>query len=272
MLTAFDKLGQITDLDLERENKAITEFVCKEKGISINLSQLNFSYPGSSYPILQDINLEIFKGAKVGLIGLNSSGKASLLNIISTLYQPSSGIVRFNNFHVSDISLQEIRSKLGSYLESEELFEGTLYENISLMRKSVSMEDVMWVIEKMKLLDFVNNNKDGLQTLLKPTGKALSKSVVQKILLARAVVIRPELLVISNNLENLSSQDKREIIDFLCDASQTWTLLASTHDAYFASKCKHLVYMEKGSIQAEGNFKQLIQNQTINNILYAQHI
>ncbi|MFT4969120.1 MAG: ABC-type bacteriocin/lantibiotic exporter with double-glycine peptidase domain, partial [Chitinophagales bacterium] len=146
VLTAFDKLGAITDLELENKSDKLTAFKCDADGLAVELNELSFNYPGRPLQVLKGITLHIEAGEKVCFVGENSSGKASMLNIISTLYTPTDGIVKFHGYHCVDLDLHEIRTHIGSYLESEELFEGTLYENISLMRNSVKTEDVIEAI------------------------------------------------------------------------------------------------------------------------------
>ena len=256
-------------MDLEKKTNSITKFECEGPGIKVEVSDISFNYPGRILEVISNISFTIKASEKVCLVGQNSSGKASLLNVISTLYTPCSGALRFNEYHALDLDLEELRSFVGSYLESEELFEGTLYENISLMRKSVKPEDVIWAIDNLGLNDFVNSSKEGLHCMLKPTGKSLSKSVAQKILLARSIVIRPKLLIIGNNLNNLSSLDKHAVVDFLCDESNLWTLVCSSNDAYFAAKCNKVIYLKEGKVEENGTFNSLIKNKEVKNILDA---
>ncbi|MFT5071322.1 MAG: ABC-type bacteriocin/lantibiotic exporter with double-glycine peptidase domain [Chitinophagales bacterium] len=269
VLTAFDKLGAITDLELENKSDKLTAFKCDADGLAVELNELSFNYPGRPLQVLKGITLHIEAGEKVCFVGENSSGKASMLNIISTLYTPTDGIVKFHGYHCVDLDLHEIRTHIGSYLESEELFEGTLYENISLMRNSVKTEDVIEAINHVKLNDFINRDKNGLQTFIKPTGKTLSKSVVQKILLARSIVSKPKLLIIGNNLNNLSSIDKHHVVDYLCKKENPWTLLFSSNDYYVASKCDRVIALSQGEILTQGTFQELIVNPAIKNILDA---
>lgn len=269
VLTAFDKLGGIADLELEKKTNDVTEFKCDTPGIGVELSNVSFSYPGRPLDVLNQINLNIKAGEKVCFIGENSAGKASLLNIVSTLYNPTKGIVKFHGYHSVDLDLHQIRSHIGSYLESEELFEGTLYENISLMRESVKAEAVIEAINQVKLNDFVNRDENGLHSIIKPTGKTLSKSVVQKILVARSIVTKPKLLIIGNNLNNLSPIDKHHVVNFLCQKDHPWTLLFSSNDEYLASKCDRVIALSKGEVLAEGKFPTLIKNPIIKNIFDA---
>lgn len=269
VLTAFDKLGTITDLDLESQSNDVTRFKCDTKGMKVELSNINFNYPGRSLSVLENISFTVKEGEKICLIGKNASGKASLLNVISTLYSPISGSLKFNEYHSIDLNLDRIRTFIGSYLESEEIFEGSLYENISLNRADVEVEDVLWAIDKVKLNDYLDNTNLGIHAIIKPTGKSLSKSIIEKILLARSIVIRPKLLLIGNNFSNLSSQDKHDIIDFICGSAQEWTLMSSSNDAYLASKCDRIFLMDKGKIKVKGTYSDLKDNAEFKNILDA---
>jgi ABC-type bacteriocin/lantibiotic exporter with double-glycine peptidase domain len=269
VLTAFDKLGAIADLDLESQTNDVTKFKCETKGMKVELSNIHFNYPGRSLNVLDDISFTVAAGETVCLIGKNASGKASLLNLVSTLYSPIAGSIKFNEYHSIDLNLDRIRTFIGSYLESEEIFEGSLYDNIALNRPGLEVEDVLWAIEKVRLNDYLDDSNLGIHAIIKPTGKSLAKSIIQKILLARAIVNRPKLLLVGNNFNNLSSQDKHHIVDFICNPEQEWTVISSSNDAYLASKCNRIFLMDNGKIISDGNYEDLKNNAEIKNILDA---
>lgn len=269
VLTALEKLGTITDLDLESETRGLTTIECKENRMSLDLKNISFSYPGRSYQVLDDITLKIDAGQKVAVVGQSGSGKASLLNLIATMYKPASGVVSYDNINLNDMNLSNIRQHIGSYLADEELFEGTIYDNLTLGRNGVSYEDVSWALKQVRLTDYVNNLSDGLKTWLKPTGKPLSQSFVQKLLLARAIVYRPELLVIGNTMENINAAELLDIHTFLANKENPWTLIILSNHKEFLPLVDSIIYLDSGKVLDMGNYASLLQTPSFKNLIHA---
>lgn len=270
VFTALEKIGTITDLELESDTRGIVQKECPENsGIEVRVKDISFSYPESNYEILDDITLEVPASSKIAVAGKSSSGKASLLNLVSTLYKPTKGIVQYNGINVNDMNLKNIRSHIGSYLTSEELFEGTLYENITLGREKATYKNVIWALEKTCLSDYVNKLQEGLKTKLKPTGKPLSQSIVQKILLARAIATKPQLLVLGNNLDKINEKEKRKIFEFLCDSKNSWTLLFASNDKNLVELSDTVVFLNDGVIQGIDTYKKMLSDSSFKTLMYA---
>ena len=261
VFTALEKIGTITDLELESDTRGIVEIECPENsGIDISAKGISFSYPESKHQILDNITLDVSASSKIAIAGKSSSGKASLLNLISTLYKPTEGIVQYNGINLNDMNLKNIRNHIGSYLTSEELFEGSLYENITLAREKATYENIIWALEKTSLSDYVNKLPEGLKTKLKPTGKPLSQSIVQKILLARAIATKPQLLVLGNNLDKINEKEKRKIFEFLCDSKNSWTLLFASNDKNLVELSDTVVFLNDGVIQGIDTYKKMLSD------------
>ena len=270
VFTALEKIGTITDLELESDTRGIVEIECPENsGIDISAKGISFSYPESKHQILDNITLDVSASSKIAIAGKSSSGKASLLNLISTLYKPTEGIVQYNGINLNDMNLKNIRNHIGSYLTSEELFEGSLYENITLAREKATYENIIWALEKTSLSDYVNKLPEGLKTKLKPTGKPLSQSIVQKILLARAIATKPQLLVLGNNLDKINEKEKRKIFEFLCDSKNSWTLLFASNDKNLVELSDTVVFLNDGVIQGIDTYKKMLSDSSFKTLMYA---
>ncbi|MEO9965459.1 MAG: ATP-binding cassette domain-containing protein [Reichenbachiella sp.] len=249
VLTGLEKLGQITDVPLENEEGISLTEVCKEGGIPIEFSKLSYQFEGESKKALDDINLDVKAGEKICIVGGNESGKTTLISVASGLYHNYEGSVLFNGIPFSDININSFRSVVGDNLNLQDLFHGTLAQNISVGKDDVEMEDILRAINQTGLNGFLKQLPKGLATMISPEGQGLSDSVRQKIILSRTLAERPKIVVMDNNaLSGLDFEDRKRISNILTDPKQEWTLLAVTNDPLMLNKCDRVVTLENGKI------------------------
>ena len=146
---------------------------------------------------------------------------------------------------------------IGECLESEQLFEGTLLENIATGRPNATFANVKWAVENLGLTPFLKTLPNGYQTRIDPQGKKLPWSTVQKILLARSIAIQPKLLVLENILEAMNPDEIIRIVDFLTHPDRPWTMVAVSSNHYLASKVDQIAVVQEGSVRATGNYTEL---------------
>ncbi len=246
VLTAVEKIGQVSDLEIEKSVKA--KPIDASEGLTLETEDVIFRYPDADKDSLKNINLKINSGEKVFISGRNGSGKTTLLRILSGYIHPSSGIfyVNENNFNKTDND--QYRNLTGIVLQGETPFEGTLYENITLNNPDLSGADVKWAIEKVGLSGFVKKLPMGYDTPVNPDGRQLTASVCRKIMLARAIAGRPKVLFLEDPTESMDNESAHEIIDFLFDPKNKWTVIVSSVNDYWKQRCDRYIEMEKGTI------------------------
>ncbi|UTW62947.1 ATP-binding cassette domain-containing protein [bacterium SCSIO 12741] len=248
VLTSLEKIGQVTDLELESDEGLDLNEQCREPGVAVELDRVGFTYPGNRQPTLNDLSLKIAPGEKVLVTGENGSGKSTLLQIIAGLYQVQEGVLTFNGFPKGNLHPTSLRAVIGDSLSQEQLFEGTVLENITMGREAATFENVKWAVEHLGLSHFINRMPMGYNTVLDPEGKRLPKSVVQKMLLARSIADRPKLLLLEDTFELVEVSERRRIIDFLTNPENGWTLVAVSTDPYLARRFDTAVLLEKGRV------------------------
>ncbi len=248
VLTALEKIGQVVDLELERTEGVHT--ICKsdDHGMQVQLNAINFTYPDGDRQVLKAVSLEIKGGERVIVTGSNGSGKSTLLQIIAGLYEVNSGAVSYNGLVKGSLNLDSLRSSIGDRLAHEQLFDGTVLENIAMGRPEATFEHVQWAVKNLRLETFISNLPLGFDTPLDPMGRKLPKSVIQKLLLARAIVHKPKLLLLEDALEHLDAAERAAIVDFLVDEKQDWSIVAVSGDAYFQSKVNRVGTMNNGEL------------------------
>ena len=248
VLTALEKIGQVVDLELERTEGVQT--ICKsdDHGMQVQLNAINFTYPDGDRQVLKAVSLEIKGGERVIVTGLNGSGKSTLLQIIAGLYDVNSGSVSYNGLVKGSLNLDSLRSSIGDRLAHEQLFDGTVLDNIAMGRPEATFEQVQWAVKNLRLETFISNLPLGFDTPLDPMGRKLPKSVIQKLLLARAIAHKPKLLLLEDALEHLDATERAAIVDFLVDEKQDWSIVAVSGDTYFQSKVNRVGTMNNGEL------------------------
>lgn len=249
VLTSVEKIGQIVDLNIEEPQSKNQDYCFTN--ITLETENLRFKFPDSTNDILDKINLKIDPKEKIYLEGDNGSGKTTLLRILSGAMQPTSGSFFINDDTYRKIDLAQYRSQIGTITQGETPFEGTILENITFNNQLVSHEDIKWAIESVKLGSFIKTLPNGLDTKIFPDGRQLSSSNAQKILLARSIVNKPKILFYEDPLDKMDEEATKEIIDFITDAKNKWTVIVSSKNDYWKQKCHRKIKMKDGKIIAD---------------------
>ena len=249
VLTSVEKIGQIVDLNIEEPQSKNQDYCFTN--ITLETENLRFKFPDSMDDVLDKINLKIDQAEKIYLEGDNGSGKTTLLRILSGAMQTTSGSFFINDDTYRKIDLAQYRSQIGTITQGETPFEGTILENITFNNPLVSHDDIKWAIESVKLGTFIKTLKDGLDTKIFPDGRQLSSSNAQKILLARSIVSKPKILFFEDPLDKMDAEATKEIIDFITDAKNKWTVIVSSKNEYWKQRCSRRIKMKDGKIIAD---------------------
>jgi ABC-type bacteriocin/lantibiotic exporter with double-glycine peptidase domain len=251
LFTSIEKLGEVDDFSLDN-NSSLTESlpVDTKKPLDVELKNISFSYPHTTKKILNDVSYHFQSGKKYVITGNNGSGKSTLLHLISGLYKPTTGNISVNGHSYQCYKYDELNSVSGNGLKEETLFEGTLMENITLGRKNISMNDVEFVLEKLFLKEYVTSIPNGLFTPVEPLGRKLPRSIIQKLLLARALVNNPRLLSIEYNLDAIETNERKKILSLLFDKKHDWTLIMISNDEQVIKEADVVIKMNDGTFES----------------------
>jgi ABC-type bacteriocin/lantibiotic exporter with double-glycine peptidase domain len=256
VLTAVEKLAKVTEMPVEQNG--MVEFPSGNEGLSIEIKQLRFDYTETKmHPVFDHLSLDIVSNEKVCLMGRAGSGKSTLLRLLTGAFRDFEGNISINQVPIVNYKMESLRSQMGILLSQQDIFEGTLFENISMGNQAITVETIMATAEKVGLKDYLSNLPDGLMTHLDPAGKRLSEKVVKKILLVRALVNHPRLVLLEEPFEGIEDQPKQSIINFLFYHSPNQTILISSNDIEFAAKCDKVIFLEEGKIKAIGKWASI---------------
>lgn len=229
VLTSLEKIGTVVDLEIEKDaNNKQCEYL--EKDLNIELKDINYKYPDSESLILQNVNLKINQGDKIVINGSNGSGKTTLMRLLAKIINPTSGTIFINDTNSKRICLDEIRSKISIITYNQGTFEGTILENLTFNNQLITMTEVKEVLNKVMLTDFIKSLPNGLDTKLCTDGKQINSSVVQKILIARAILMKPRILLLEDSLSKVEPNQTKQIINYLFEEQKDLTVVVITNN------------------------------------------
>lgn len=247
VLTAVDKLSKVTDKPLEREGDL--NFTGGDRPMKVELSDLRFGYNGTE--ILRNISLIAEPGSKNLIVGADGSGKSTLLRVLSGVYGNYSGNFLLNNIPIKNYLPESYRKRTGILLSQQDIFFGSLLENITMGDADIRPEQIMELASSIGLQDFLLEN--GFETILDPAGKRLSRSVIQKILLLRALINKPGLLLLEEPWREFEPATKQKIVDYLIN-NKNVTVIAESNDLSIAPLFDNIIFMEEGQMKYVGKF------------------
>ncbi len=245
-LTSLEKIGQIVDKELESQDGNSPSF---SKSIHIELDHVSYEVSNRKKPILKDISFNINAQSRILIQGESGAGKSTLLQLISGVIKPTSGHIYINDMSIDSLHINYYRSQLGLSLSDETPFEGSIRENLTFGNSKVSDEDIYEVLDIVGLKPFIKDQEKGLDTVLYPDGKQMSYTISKKLVLARAILKRPKLLILEDALDRFHQAETNTIIEYLSHKDRPWGLIVVSSNSAWAEKCTELINLDRGTIK-----------------------
>ncbi|MBM3769232.1 MAG: ATP-binding cassette domain-containing protein, partial [Acidobacteria bacterium] len=243
---AIDKLGGLTDLPLERSSEEAASLA--EGPASLRFREVEIGY---GRPLLRVADFEVRPGERLVIRGEHGSGKSTLVDIIYGLRTPQAGSVHIDGADLRDVPLRSLRAST-ALVRGIEIFPGTVLESIRLGRGEIPIGEVSAALDAVALSEEIAAFPDGLNTQLHPSGRPLSRSQAARLMLARAIVSKPRLLILDDALEFLErDEERRRIVGSLFDAAAPWTLICVTERDDLRSLAGRTAVISGGVIREE---------------------
>lgn len=247
LLTGLEKVGQVFDLPLEKTEGFNTLPIGSNHGLTVRLEKVSVAGENGA-PMIKDISLDIRSGVRMMLKGKNGSGKSVLLNILAGLYEDYTGRIHYNDTLLSSLNRIDLRSVIGDNLFDEDIFEGTLFENLTMGREGITEKEVHDRLEQVGLKDFVLDLDRGIHTSLIPQGRNLSRSTVKRILFVRSLLGNPKMILMDDPTSGLDPESQECILRCIMDLKDV-TVVISSADERIAERVDAVVELENGSIK-----------------------
>jgi ABC-type bacteriocin/lantibiotic exporter with double-glycine peptidase domain len=251
-LVSVEKLGHIMDLELEHSGPNDKIIQSKPEGLKFSLEDVTFQPLDSLQPILKGVSVTIESGQKVVVTGESGSGKSAMMALFSGLYEDYEGKVLINDLSMEYINLEKFRGMVGDFLELQQIFHGTIGENI-LMGRDYDQSQVDHILSLVGLKDYIYQQPSGMDTMLQPEGKGLSKTLAHQILLARGFVGQPKGLIMENVLRYLDPQIREKVIDYIMKGP--WTLIMVSDEDRVQQMADEVILMKDGNLEFKGKFE-----------------
>jgi len=240
-LTAVEKIAEIPDKPLEKNGDLILPQ--QDQGIRLDLNGVRFSYDGKRN-VLNNVSFGVAPNEKIGITGMGGSGKSTLIKLLTGSYGDFEGSILVDEVPIGNYNLDSLRAQTGVVLGQQEIFNGTLWDNITLGNDQLDMETVQKAVNRAGLNSFIATLKDGYDTSMDSTGGRLPRTVIQRILLARAFAGRPRLLLLEEPWLNMPEDQRQKLVDELISLSGT-TVIVSTNDPAVLSSFDKIVVLDE---------------------------
>lgn len=246
LLTALDKVGYVTDLavDAHSGSRLLPE---SPKGTAVVCRGLHFSYR-QDVEVLSGLNLAVGAGEKISVVGKSGAGKSTLVGLLCGVLEPKHGIVTIDEIDVRDISFDNLQSTVALVSSDNEVFEGTIEENLLVGRENIPHTDLVRALNIVQFSDYLHGFADGLQTKVVSEGRNLSRGQIQRLLIARALVGRPRLLILDEAFTGVDEQDKILILSALYSPDNPCTIIDISHDPEVVLRSDTVYVLEDGRI------------------------
>jgi ABC-type bacteriocin/lantibiotic exporter with double-glycine peptidase domain len=229
LLTSVEKIGEVTDLELEDIDDNTEVFRTETGGMSIDVNGLQFSYPDGDDQVLHHVSFSVKPNERIGLTGSSGSGKMTLVKILLGFYKGTGGSLAYDGQPIDQYNIGALRDKISLCFNETKVFDGTILENLT-MGKEFDSDRLFKVLEITNLAEHLAEFPEGLNTPIGPHGHKLSGAMMQKILLSRCLLKKSRLYIIEDVLKNVLLFEKLHIFKNLLSFLQGSTVILVTKE------------------------------------------
>ncbi|MFA5291484.1 MAG: ABC transporter ATP-binding protein [Phycisphaerae bacterium] len=263
---AAERVFSLMDEPLEIEKQDAAKLATlKEK---IELRNVVFTYPGSESAVLNGVNLTVMAGHTVAIVGPNGSGKTTLANLIPRFYDVDSGSVLFDGQDIRDVTLKSLRDQIGMVTQNVITFNGTVATNIAYGKPQASKDEIIKAAKGAFADEFIVNLPNGYETLIGEQGCGLSGGQLQRIIIARAILKNPAVLIFDEATSQVDADSEAKIHRAIEKIMKDRTCFIIAHRFSTILSADVIVVMDKGQIVAQGSHEELVKNCTLYRSLY----
>lgn len=236
---------------------------------SIEFKDVNFGYDNSDQKlILSNINFKINSGEVIGILGGTGSGKTSLVQLISRLYDVSKGTVEVGGVNVKDYDLDSLRKQVAMVLQTNTLFTGTIKENMRWGNKYATDEEIVAACKISQADEFISQFKDGYDTMIERDGANVSGGQRQRLCIARALLKNPKVLILDDSTSAVDTKTDHLIREGFATSLKDTTKIIISQRISSVEDADRIIVLDDGKINGVGNHEELLQNNKIYQEVY----
>jgi ATP-binding cassette subfamily B protein len=229
--------------------------------VAISMKNVSFRYPGTKgEPVLRDINLEIRRGETLAVVGATGCGKTTLASLIPRFYDATEGEVRVDGLAISDYDLSALRQKIGFVMQKSELFSDTVSGNLRWGKQDATEEELHDAARAAQAYDFVSSMPEGFESFIAEKGASLSGGQKQRLSIARALVRRPEILILDDSTSALDLATEAKLRAALRERLTDTTVVLIAQRIASVKHADRIAVMENGTVVACDTHESLMQS------------
>lgn len=259
-LACAGRIESVFDVTSGMADGSVKEAVAKEEQPGVEFKNVSLTYSGSGASSVEGINFKAMKGQTIGVIGGTGSGKSSLVNLIPRLYDATQGEVLVDGVNVKDYDIEALRNKVGIVMQKAVLFKGTIRENMWMGKKGATDEQIDEALEISQSKEFVDSKQGRLDYVIEQGGKNLSGGQRQRLTIARAIVRKPDVLILD---------DSASALDFATDAALRKSIrtMPNNPTVFIVSQrsaslmhADKIIVLDDGEVAGIGTHTELLEN------------
>lgn len=234
------------------------------KNGDIVFKNVSFKYNALSHDyVLHNINLNLEKFSKIGIIGPTGSGKTSLVYLIAGMWLPTDGNIFINNVDLKEINTESLLSNVSIAFQNKQLFSGTIFENIKFANNELNENDVYELLEICEMKKFIESKKEGLNYLLEEFGQNLSGGQKQRLNIARALAKKAKIYIFDDSTSALDNITEKKILDRIFKYKKNSTLIISSQKVSTVKNMDLIIVLDKGEVSGIGTHEDLLKHNPI---------
>ena len=256
-MASAGRINEVIDADPVIEGGSVTEGTGKA---TIEFKNVSFRYPGThGEPVLRDINLKIKQGETLAIIGATGCGKTSLVNLLPRFYDATEGTVLFDGVDVKEYDLNALREKIGYVMQKSELFSDTVANNIRWGNPEATMEEIKEAASIAQAADFIEGFNEQYETYIAEKGASLSGGQKQRVSIARAMLRKPEVLILDDSTSALDLVTEGKLQRALKEKLDDTTIIMIAQRIASVKQADRIAVLEEGTILHCGTHEELLQ-------------
>lgn len=253
---SIKRLNAVLDTDPVVNEGTVTE--TEEIG-TVEFKDVSFAYPSSSGEnVLNNINLKVSKGEKIGILGSTGCGKSTLVNLITRFYDATVGEVLVDGVNVKDFTFNSLRNKVALVLQKSELYSGTIKDNICWGKEDATLEEVEYAAKIAQADSFIKSFNEGYDTFVAEKGSSLSGGQKQRISISRALIKKPEILIFDDSTSALDLQTEANLYKAINENLKDMTIITIAQRVASVRNADKIVVLNDGEIASIGSHEELI--------------
>ena len=262
-IVTAERLNDILDAQVENNNKSEIAAINSD----IEVKNIDFRY-GYRELVLKNVSMSFKYGSKTAIVGETGCGKTTLIKLLMSFDKPESGSITIGEKDLSNYSPDSIRNRISYISQDIFLFSDSIYNNLRMGNDNITNEDIESICQQCEIDDFIQSLPMGYNTVLEENGNNLSGGQKQRLAIARALLRKPDLLIMDEATSNLDTVTENSIKAMIDNFSENMTCIIIAHRLNTIKNCDYIFVMDKGQVAEEGTHEELLKR----NGLYSKYV